>query len=547
MVQWLMGLSVKSRLVVGFGIALALLVVMTIIGSNRVAFIDQTLTEITDVNSVKQRYAINFRGSVHDRAIAIRDVAIARSASEIAEYEREIDQLARFYQDSDAKMTQMINSGGHFSAQEREILARIKRIEARTLPLIRTILSNKKAGQSVDALVLDEARPAFISWLNVINEFIDYQEQQNQTLTPAAREAAGGFSQLMLWFTFIAVAISVLVGWAIERSFQRSLGGEPQDAAAAVTRIAGGDLTMQIDTDYPDSMLDSVCRMSGELTRIVTSIKEVSEQLSVQASTVTGASGEIYDAAQHQAEATSNTAQMLDSLRENMMRVSDIAKQTEENSTQTVTFADQGRQAIRNTADAMDTIAQTVDGTVSQIQKLAEQTKQIGGIANVISGISEQTNLLALNAAIEAARAGESGRGFAVVADEVRQLARRTFEATDQIETMIREVQSETAATVAAMEKTQPQVEHGRTLTFEATELLEQIDNQAQNSLSQVGEVASVAQQQASAINDVASNMEEITLAAQDAMSALNDNKQATGKLSKMSGVLSKNIGFFRI
>jgi methyl-accepting chemotaxis protein len=62
-----------------------------------------------------------------------------------------------------------------------------------------------------------------------------------------------------------------------------------------------------------------------------------------------------------------------------------------------------------------------------------------------------------------------------------------------------------------------------------------------------VGEVASVAQQQASAINEVASNMEEITLAAQDAMSALNDNKQATSKLTEMSGVLGKNIGFFRI
>ena len=48
------------------------------------------------------------------------------------------------------------------------------------------------------------------------------------------------------------------------------------------------------------------------------------------------------------------------------------------------------------------------------IQKLADGSDEIGGVLDVIRGISEQTNLLALNAAIEAARAGEQGREFAV-------------------------------------------------------------------------------------------------------------------------------------
>ena len=75
--EFLTKLTIKSRLTFGFGLVLVLIVLLTAIGIVDVNSIDRKLTEITDINSVKQRYAINYRGSVHDRAIAIRDIAIA--------------------------------------------------------------------------------------------------------------------------------------------------------------------------------------------------------------------------------------------------------------------------------------------------------------------------------------------------------------------------------------------------------------------------------------------------------------------------------------
>ncbi|UAA40837.1 methyl-accepting chemotaxis protein [Paraneptunicella aestuarii] len=547
MTSWVMTLSVKGRLLLGFSITLALMILLTIVGVEKVNFIDKALTEITDINSLKQRYAINYRGSVHDRAIAIRDVAIARTESELASFETEIDRLAQFYRESERNMDNMLSSDIDFSSEEKKILNHISAIQSKTLPLIETIIERKKQNQDVQSLVLDQARPAFIEWLDTINEFIDYQGVQNKNLTAETRNETGGFSQLMLFITLGAIAISVLVGFIIERSFRLSLGGEPNDAAKTISRIAKGDLSIETKTEYQDSMLGSINSMTRELTGIVRSIQDAAQQLSTQSGNLSASSNEIYESARHQAKATEDTSVKLENLRDNITKVSEIARLTEDNSKQTVDFSERGRKAIKATAEAMEQILETVNNTVRQIQKLAEQTTQIGGIANVISGISEQTNLLALNAAIEAARAGESGRGFAVVADEVRQLAQRTGEATNQIESMIKEVQGEASATVSAMEKTQPQVEHGRALTLEANELLQQIDSQAQSTLDQVAEVVTVAKQQVNAINEVAIHMDDIAASSKDAISALQENRASTKTLNDLSDRLKVNIQFFKL
>ncbi|RJE77519.1 methyl-accepting chemotaxis protein [Pseudoalteromonas citrea] len=545
--DYLSTLKVKTRLGIGFGFILSLLILLTVMGIIKVNFIDHTLSEITDVNSVKQRYAINYRGSVHDRAIAIRDIAMARSPQEINKFEAEINELAHFYSESESKMNQMKSSGVFFSRQEQNILNKIDKIQADTLPLITQIISDKRNGEVMTATILDEARPAFVNWLNTINEFIDFQETKNQQLTPEARSVAGGFQELMLSLCALAIAISIFVGFMIERSFRSSLGGEPFEAEQAIKAMANGSLT-HTNTDHPTgSILHSLSEMSKTLTTTVRNIVTASQNVSVQVSDVAQGSASVLDAARQQASLTSDTASKLSDMRHSIDQVSQIAQLTENNSSMTTDNAKQGRELVFDAAQEMEKISATVDEAVTQVKKLESRTKEIGGIVNVISGISEQTNLLALNAAIEAARAGETGRGFAVVADEVRQLAQRTGEATSQIETMISEVQSETAASVTAMETTQPQVLSGKERTTKASELLENIEEQAADSLKRIKEVAKATSDQVNVVGDISSAMEQISTMSSDAIQSMQNNEKAVTSLNSLSSQLKGEVEYFKI
>lgn len=545
--NYLSTMTVRSRLTFGFGLILALMMLLTILGIQKVNFIDKTLAEITDVNAVKQRYAINYRGSVHDRAIAIRDVAIARNLQEIVSFDKTIHELEAFYISSEKEMTNMLNSGVPFSEKERNILNKINDIQADTQPLIDQILTAKRNGQPVTDTILDEIRPAFITWLDTINEFINYQETKNQALTPEARMVAGGFENLMMILTAVSLAVSIFIGLLIERSFRSSLGGEPYVVQSTIKEMAQGDLTKRKSTIYKGSILDSLSGMGKKITSIVSNIICASHSLAVQIEEVSQGSSQVLASATHQGSLTQDTAHQLDQMRSSIDQVALIANQTEENSEMTVDFAREGRKVVNEAALEMEKISVTVNSTVEQIERLEDRTKQIGSIVKVISDISDQTNLLALNAAIEAARAGESGRGFAVVADEVRNLAKRTNDATSQIGMMINEIQAETAASVTAMNTTQPQVENGKAQTQNASELLQNIEKQANDSLEKVKEVALSASDQVTVVSDISQAMGQISAMSSQSIKHMQRNDGATDVLNNLATQLKQEVAYFKV
>lgn len=134
-------------------------------------------------------------------------------------------------------------------------------------------------------------------------------------------------------------------------------------------------------------------------------------------------------------------------------RVMSSTERTAAAATQSQVATRMGQEKINEVSQAISHQAIELETARQQVASLAASSEQIGTVIDVITSVAEQTNLLALNAAIEAARAGEAGRGFAVVADEVRSLAQRTHDSTQQVRSIITQLQQDTHASVEAIDK----------------------------------------------------------------------------------------------
>lgn len=154
-------LSIAQRLSLGFGLILSLMILITLIGVIRVGFIDETLTAVSEGASLKQRYAINFRGSVHDRAIAIRDAVLVDNDVALNRQLSEIQRLKDFYQESARSMDSLLREQAP-TATEQRLLSDIQTIERSTLALTEQLVSLRSQGDTDAArtLLMEQASPA---------------------------------------------------------------------------------------------------------------------------------------------------------------------------------------------------------------------------------------------------------------------------------------------------------------------------------------------------------------------------------------------------
>ena len=313
--------------------------------------------------------------------------------------------------------------------------------------------------------------------------------------------------------------------------------------------LAEGDLTVNatVSEDFTGAIADSVNFAIDQLRQLVLVINNTADRVSQSSDQTQLNAVELAEASEHQAQEIAGVSAAINEMTISIDQVSDNAAESATVAQRSVAIAYNGAEVVQRSIEGMNVIRDQIQETSKRIKRLGESSQEIGDIVGLINDIADQTNVLALNAAIQASMAGEAGRGFAVVADEVQRLAERSANATKQIETLVKTIQTDTNEAVMSMESTTAEVVRGARLAKDAGEALEEVQGVSNTLADLIQNISNAALQQAESAGHISQTMNII----QDITSQTSSGTMATarsiGELSEMAAALQESVTGFKV
>lgn len=366
-------------------------------------------------------------------------------------------------------------------------------------------------------------------------------EGQNQILESVDKNIAVGFTIML-----IGIGAAAFIGYLVSLSISVPIGR----ISRSLQVISSGDLTHKADAN-------SHCEF-GDLARQVNAL---SENLHELVHHILDAQVSLANATETSAELGKETLGQVDKQREQIRLTAEnteSVRRTSHNNVEQINYGMEKLGEVTGKSDEASKLVQRGEKQIREqavqaeessqvISKLAENSRNIGGILDVIKTIAEQTNLLALNAAIEAARAGEQGRGFAVVADEVRTLANRTQNSTEEIEKMIGSLQSDAQRAVTT-------IEEGKHLSEQSVEIIQEVNKNVSEityiieELSQVNmQIVQDSNEQDKLLQSVADRLNTIVSLAEKSAETTMQSNAATNDVKALMDSLKGAVSEFKI
>ncbi len=310
---------------------------------------------------------------------------------------------------------------------------------------------------------------------------------------------------LMLFVVIVASIVAILTAQVIARSVSRPV--EAMTTHLAEMAAGGGDLTRRIEVKSSDEvgqMSASLNEFLDKLEKIIIEVKGGAGSISSAAQQVSSTSSSLSQGTSEQAASVEETTSSLEEMSASITQNSDNSRMMEQVASKGAREAEESGKAVKQTVDAMKSITEKI---------------------NIIDEIAYQTNLLALNAAIEAARAGEHGRGFAVVATEVRKLAERS-------QTAAKEISGLASDSVKVAEH--------------SGKLLDELVPSIQKTADLVKEVSAASREQSAGVNQINKAMSQVDQVTQRNASSAEELSSTAEEMASQSEALAQLVAFFK-
>jgi len=321
-----------------------------------------------------------------------------------------------------------------------------------------------------------------------------------------------------------------------------------KDMAIVAGKIAAGDLTVNVQPQSDKDVLgNAFASMVENLQRLTSEIAEGVNVLGASANEIVASTSQLAASASESAAAVSETSTTVEEVRQTAQVASQKAKNVADGAQKAAQSSEKGRKSTEDVGTGMNRIRQQVEAIAASMARLSEQTQAIGQIIASVEDLAAQSNLLAVNAAMEAAKAGEHGKGFGVVAQEVKSLAAQSRQATNQVRTILSDIQKATTSAVMATEQGSKAVEAGIRQTELAGESIRALSGNVTEASQAATQIAASSQQQLVGVDQVAGAMESIKQASTQNMASAKQLETAARNLSELGQRLKQTIDRYKV
>ncbi len=349
----------------------------------------------------------------------------------------------------------------------------------------------------------------------------------------AASDPVALVNSYNLWSSLIVAVLFFVVLLLVIKAIKKQIKVTNLQLTAA---MADGDLSSclaHLSKDEIGGLARLVCEKTAikqaeikEQLKGAGELTEITEHLSICMEIINDSMEEEFGQIDQLATAMT---EMTSTVRE----VSDNATSASSSTAEASKVAEEGNQFVDATITTINSLSSNIGASADAVNSVEERVEGIGSVVDTIRSISEQTNLLALNAAIEAARAGEAGRGFAVVADEVRNLAKRTQDATVQIQGMIEKLQQSAQDAVGLMGKSVREADVGVEQVTQAGETLSGIVDKVQHISDMNYQIASAAEEQTTVAAEINESLDQVKEVVEGSVTVLKEVTEMADTISQ--------------
>jgi methyl-accepting chemotaxis protein len=508
-------IKIGYRLMLGFGLMLALMAGMTAIAALASRQAGAGLTQSVNASNAKSALVAAMRQNLFHQGLSARNIGATADLNQMQREMADIGTEQQRYRANEARLAAL-----GLNPAEQAILAEMHGYEQASAPFIKQAqeyVAGFNAGQALKVLTTQVA-PLQDKWLAGIDQVAALQNQEIGAGITRFRDDSQRATVIMVLICAVAMTLAVVVALRLSRSITRPL----QQALDLATRVAGGDLTQRVSVGAQDEtgqLLRALAGMNDSLADTVGAVRRSTESITVASREIASGNADLSSRTEAQASALEQTASSMEELTGTVRQNAQHAQQANQLAVSASAVAAQGGQIVADVVQTMATIKAS--------------SYQIVDIIGVIDSIAFQTNILALNAAVEAARAGEQGRGFAVVASEVRNLAQRSAGAAKEIKTLIG--------------NSVDQVDAGGKLVDSAGQTMERIVTAVQQVADYMHDITAASQEQSVGIEEVNRAVGQMDAMTQQNAALVEQAAAAAESMQEQATNLARAVGIFKL